>query len=82
MPRSAIIGWVVGRITRLRFPVLFLVSAVLFAVDLVVPDFIPFADEVLLGLATALLGSWRARRVAARDPAAAEGSLPHRESAP
>ena len=62
MPRSAIIGWVVARLTRLRFPVLFLISAALFAVDLVVPDFIPFADEVLLGLATALLASWRTAR--------------------
>ena len=35
---------------------LFLISAGLFLVDLMVPDFIPFADEVLLGLATALTG--------------------------
>ena len=69
MPRSAIIGWVVGRLTRLRFPVLFLISAALFAIDLVVPDFIPFADEVLLGLATALLASWRTAR---REPVASD----------
>jgi hypothetical protein len=68
MPRSAVVGWFVGRLTRLRFPVLFLFSAVLFAIDLVVPDFIPFADEVLLGLATALLASWRKRRVGAGEP--------------
>jgi hypothetical protein len=62
-PRVALVGWLVGRLTRLRFPTLFLVSAVLFLVTLVVPDPIPLADELLLGLATALLASWRKRRL-------------------
>lgn len=60
-PRSALIGWVVARFARLRFPTLFLLAGGLFAVDLVVPDVIPFADEILLGLATALLASWKKR---------------------
>ena len=47
---------------RLRFPVLFMVTATLFVVDLLVPDFIPFADELLLGLGTVLLASWKRRR--------------------
>ena len=47
---------------RLRFPVLFFVTAGLFVADLAVPDAIPFVDEILLGLATVLLGSWRRRR--------------------
>jgi hypothetical protein len=46
----------------LRFPVLFLVTAALFVVDLASPDVIPFIDEVLLGLGTLLLGSWKRRR--------------------
>jgi len=58
-PRSALVGWIVARFTRLRFPVLFAISAALFAVDLVVPDVIPFVDEILLGLATALLATWQ-----------------------
>lgn len=62
-PRAALVGWLLGRLTRLRFPALFLVSAVLFLVTLLVPDPIPFADELLLGLATALLASWRKRRL-------------------
>jgi hypothetical protein len=33
-----------------------------FLLDLFVPDAIPFVDEVMLGLATLLLGSWRKRR--------------------
>jgi hypothetical protein len=63
LPRSALIGWLVARLARLRFPVLFVVSAGLFLLDLAIPDLIPFADEVLLGLATALLASWRKRKV-------------------
>jgi hypothetical protein len=55
--RAGLVGWAVARLARLRFPVLFLVAATLFAVDLVLPDVIPFADELLLGLATALLAT-------------------------
>jgi hypothetical protein len=41
---------------RLRFPQLFGTLLVQFLIDLVVPDFIPFADELLLGGLTALIG--------------------------
>lgn len=47
---------------RMRFPSLFALSALLFLVDLVVPDLVPFLDEILLGLATLLFASWRERR--------------------
>lgn len=42
---------------RLRFPQLFTFFLVVFLVDLVVPDAIPFIDEILFGLLTVLLGS-------------------------
>ena len=44
---------------KLRFPQLFLFTGGLFLLDLIFPDFIPFADEVLLGLITLLFGMWR-----------------------
>lgn len=47
---------------RLSYPRLFLLTAALFLVDLVVPDFVPFADELLLGLGTLLLANWKRRR--------------------
>jgi len=53
---------------RLRFPWLFLITAALFVVDLIVPDIIPFADEVLLGFGTLLLGSLLKRRKQAKTP--------------
>jgi len=41
--------------SRLRFPKLLALTAFLFVADLVVPDAIPFIDEILLGLTAALL---------------------------
>ena len=49
---------------RLKFPKLLALTAVLFVVDFVVPDPIPFLDEILLGLATILFASWRESRAA------------------
>lgn len=47
---------------KLSYPRLFAFSAALFALDLVIPDFIPFADEILLGLGTLLLANWKKRK--------------------
>ena len=50
---------------RLRFPQLFGLAAILFVVDLFIPDLIPFADEILLGLMTTLFASIKNRGAAA-----------------
>ena len=55
----------------LRFPTLFAIMAGLFLLDLLVPDLIPFADEILLALGTLLVGSIRRRR--ASLPADSQG---------
>lgn len=44
---------------RLRFPQLFLLAGALLLVNLVVPDPIPFVDEVLMALVTLMLGSMK-----------------------
>jgi hypothetical protein len=54
-------GFLSRFIERLRFPQLFIITAILFGVDLVVPDVIPFLDEVLLALLTAMLAMLRRR---------------------
>lgn len=46
---------------RLRYPTLFKVTALLFAITLVVPDPIPLVDEIILGLGTLLLANWKSR---------------------
>jgi len=48
--------------SRLRYPWLLALTGTLFVVDLIVPDVIPFADEILLGLGTLLLSRLRTRR--------------------
>ncbi len=56
------IGQLVTRFaSRLRFPALFGLLAGLFVLDVLVPDMIPFVDEVLLALGTLLVGSLRKR---------------------
>ncbi len=47
---------------RLSYPRLFLLAAGLFVADVLIPDFIPFADELLLGLGTLLLANWKNRK--------------------
>ena len=49
-------------LSRLRSWQLFLLAGALFVADLVVPDPIPLVDEMMLGLATLLLGRWKRRR--------------------
>jgi len=43
---------------RLRFPTLFKITLGVFLLDLLIPDFIPFADEILLGLGALILSNW------------------------
>lgn len=47
---------------RLKYPQLFKLTAALFVLDLLIPDMIPFADELLLALGTLVLGNWKRRR--------------------
>ena len=44
---------------RLRFPQLFLLALTLFILELLLPDVIPFVDEILLALATLILSALR-----------------------
>ncbi len=45
----------------LRFPRLLVFTAALFILDVIIPDMIPFADEILLGLLSLLLASLKTR---------------------
>ncbi len=55
--RTPIVAALTGWAGRLRYPYLFALTAGLFVLDLLIPDMIPLADEILLGLAAVLLGS-------------------------
>jgi hypothetical protein len=58
-PIQDLVGSLVG---RLKYPWVFALLAVLFVADLVIPDPIPFLDELMLALLTFLVGSWRTRK--------------------
>ena len=47
--------------STLRFPRLLAITAVLFVIDLLFPDMVPFVDEILLGLISLLFASLRKR---------------------
>jgi hypothetical protein len=59
---KSLIGPIVAYFAKLRFPVLFGITAALFVFDLLTPDLIPFADELILGLSAALLARWKKRK--------------------
>jgi hypothetical protein len=68
---KGLVGALVARYAmRLRFPQLFAFTGTLFLLDMLIPDLIPFMDEMMLGLLTLLLGMWR------KDSPVAEEELP------
>lgn len=68
-------------ISRLKFPQAFAVFVVLFVFDMIVPDFIPFIDEILLGLFAALFGMWR-EKVTVPVPSPEAGKPPMKNITP
>jgi len=70
-PKGPVMTFVERIAGPLRFPQLFLVTASLFVADLLIPDLIPFLDEVFLGLATLMLARWKTRRDPSVDPSGA-----------
>lgn len=58
--KTLLTRWVSG----LRFPQLFTFTAVLFLLDFLVPDMIPFLDEILLAAATLLLANMKSKTAA------------------
>ena len=61
LARGGLAGLVIKWASRLRFPYLFAFTAALFVINLFVPDVIPMADELVMGLIALLLGSLRKR---------------------
>ncbi len=47
---------------QLRFRNLFFIVITLFFVDLLIPDFIPLVDEIILGLLAIILANWKKER--------------------
>jgi len=80
--KSALLTAVLRFAQTLKFGQLFLLTGALFLLDLLIPDRIPFADELLLGLVTLMLGSWKKEakppRTEPPDPSRSAGEQPGR----
>ena len=74
--RKALTTLALGWFARLRFPTLLTLTAILFAVNLFVPDFLPFIDEILLGLVTLILANWKKRDADDAAPVEARDARP------
>jgi len=57
--RAPLIAALLKFAAGLRFKTLFFITGGLFILDLLLPDLIPFVDEIILGLLTLLFGSWK-----------------------
>ena len=78
-PDQSLIGWLQRFAGQLKSSTLLAVVAGLFALDLVVPDPVPFVDEIILGLATILIARWQGRR---QEPAEAPKPPPKNVTPP
>jgi hypothetical protein len=62
-PKRIVWGWLMGYGSRLRFPKLLVLSCLIFVLDLIIPDPVPFIDEILIGLITLLLASLKKKEI-------------------
>ncbi len=62
MNPSVLIASFLAYANKLKFRNLFLIIISLFAIDLIIPDFIPLIDEIILGLLAIILANWKKER--------------------
>ncbi len=67
-PTSPVAALITRLIPGIRYPWLFAILAGLLAIDLVVPDPVPFLDETVLAVLTFLAASWRIRSRESDNP--------------
>jgi hypothetical protein len=75
VPRKVATGLISRALSRLglRFPLLFLILLFVTVTDMLIPDVIPFADEIVLAVLTAIFGLWKDRRPKPADAAPTVG---------
>jgi hypothetical protein len=63
LARGGLAGFLLRWASGLRFPYLFLLTALLFVLNLFVPDVVPVVDELIMGLVAMTLASLRKKPV-------------------
>jgi len=77
MTPASMIEMFLKNANQLRFKNLFFLVISLFFVDLLLPDFIPFIDEIILGLLAIVLANWKKERNQDREGTLIEGEIVH-----
>ena len=75
MNPTSIIEIFLKNANQLKFRNLFFLVTSLFLIDLLVPDFIPFIDEIILGLMAIILANWKKERNQDKEGNLIEGEI-------
>ena len=75
MNPASIIEIFLKNANQLKFRNLFFLVICLFLIDLLVPDFIPFIDEIILGLMAIILANWKKERNQDKEGNLIEGEI-------
>ena len=75
MNPSSLIAVFLKNANQLKFRNLFFLVTGLFLIDLLVPDFIPFIDEIILGLLAIILANWKKERNQDKEGTLIEGEI-------
>jgi len=75
MTPASMIEMFLKNANQLRFRNLFFIVITLFFVDLLIPDFIPFIDEIILGLLAIILANWKKERNQDKEGKVIEGEV-------
>ena len=81
LARGGLAAMVLKWASGLRFPWLFFLTAGLFALNLIVPDALPFADEILMGLIALLLAGLKKKTARKGSSARADNDKENSDSA-
>ena len=75
MSANSMIEMFLKNANQLRFRNLFFMVTGLFFLDLLIPDFIPLVDEIILGLLAIILANWKKERNQDKDGKVIEGEI-------
>ncbi|MCH8163015.1 MAG: hypothetical protein IIA99_02825 [Proteobacteria bacterium] len=75
MNSTSIIETFLKNANQLKFKNIFFLVVGLFIIDLLVPDFIPYIDEIILGLLAIILANWKKERKQDDEGTLIEGEI-------
>ncbi len=80
MKPNSLIAVLLAFANQLKFKTLFIIVSALFITDLLVPDVIPFIDEIILGLMAIVLANWKKESTQKKNGDLIEGEVVEEEN--